>query len=39
MCELLLFGLELSFANFALLSSRKVKVGSMVKTIWEVYAC
>lgn len=36
MCELLLFGLDLNFASCALLNARKVKVGSMVKIVWEI---
>lgn len=33
MCELLLLGLELNFANHALLNSQKVKVCLMVKSV------
>lgn len=39
MCELLLFGSELSFENFALLNSRKVKGSSTVRNVWEVHVC
>ena len=34
MCELLLSGSELSFENFALLNSRKVKGSSKVRNVW-----
>ena len=39
MCELLLSGSELSFENFALLNSRKVKGSSKVRNVWEVHVC
>lgn len=36
MCGLLLLGLELNFANCVLLNFKTVKVGSIVKYVWEI---